>query len=360
MLGKKINTETQLRGIFVKHIIFVVLFSSVSVFAGVMNGGGGKGVVCKDIQGQIASVELLDLWEARALFNEQPNLPLPKNLAAAVSVILDQLKISYPFYGQKASPGKKCKNEDCLLQMLTQQANLFLSPNNDVVRLRNVVLELTTDSYEVARPSTCEIQQIINYQPGKIWVNQDLYEKLNFANQAALIAHEAYYAVLRSLAQEVTSIRTRRAVGYVMSGNQFLLTPADIIPAGALYCTHEGIPYAPTVLYLTGKPDPNSPDNILFNVHPLLSSGSDYIGASTRNLRGFGISTKIFAQIFSGQCEKDGLTSQFGFDLNGPVEFDRKLILGFMCKDKKLQTYFKDLRATDSDAPAVLLNCAIR
>ena len=33
---------------------------------GPSSSGGGKGVVCRDTKGKVLSVELLDLWEARA------------------------------------------------------------------------------------------------------------------------------------------------------------------------------------------------------------------------------------------------------------------------------------------------------
>ena len=49
--------------------IFTGLMVSLQVFAGANGSGGGMGVVCKNTDGSVKSVELLDLWEARVIYS---------------------------------------------------------------------------------------------------------------------------------------------------------------------------------------------------------------------------------------------------------------------------------------------------
>src|SRR4051812_44942019 len=48
----------------------IILFAISSLALG-KEGGGGKGVVCRDANKNIRSVELLDLWEAKNLRGQQ-------------------------------------------------------------------------------------------------------------------------------------------------------------------------------------------------------------------------------------------------------------------------------------------------
>ncbi len=68
-----------------------------------------------------------------------------------------------------------------------------MTPNNNVKWLRGVDLSLTDDSYELAKPDKCEIEQVINYQTsGRVFINQDLFEKMSLENQTALVLHESF------------------------------------------------------------------------------------------------------------------------------------------------------------------------
>ncbi len=50
--------------------LIALIFSipSFSFAAGVLNGGGDKGIVCRDSDQKITSVETLDLYEARVQY----------------------------------------------------------------------------------------------------------------------------------------------------------------------------------------------------------------------------------------------------------------------------------------------------
>lgn len=344
-----------------KKLICLWVLSSVSAFAGVMNGGGGKGVVCRNSQNQITSVELLDLWEARTLYGENPIFSIPANgYEFGVGAALIKLKDSYPYKGNgMTGPHAGCRDQECILGSLQDQAALFLKPNSTVVRLRGVTLELTNDSYEVARPSDCEIQQIVNYQQGgKILINQDLYEKMNILNQVALIAHESYYAMLRSKAFEANSIRTRRAIGYIMSGNDFVLnTPS--IPESHLLCYNEGVPYAPTQVILHWKQGADASSGGLM-VHPILSGGSGFIGLLNPSFDFKMVDLKSYSSLVSGQCDRDGLLMDLGIQMNGPVEFDHQSHLEFICKNGAVTAYYNDQKPGTQESTSIPLKCKVR
>jgi hypothetical protein len=93
----------------------------------------------------------------------------------------------------------------------------------EIKRLRQT-LTPTSDSFEIVTPhGNCQIEQLVNFQDEeyKIYVNQDLVDKMTTTQYAALIAHEVLYKYLREQSRETNSLRVRRAVGYVFSGGQF-------------------------------------------------------------------------------------------------------------------------------------------
>lgn len=343
-----------------RKLAYLLLLGSVSAFAGVMNGGGGKGVVCKDSQNKITSVELLDLWEAKTLFGENPTFSIPTNgYEFGVRTALDKLKNSYPFKGHGTSGRHAgCHDQDCVLGFLQDQAALFLNPNPKVLRLKGVTLELTNDSYEVARPTDCEVQQIVNYQKGgKILINQDLYEKMNILNQVALIAHESYYAMLREMALEPNSIRTRRAIGYIMSENDFVLN-TPIVPDSHIFCYNEGVPYAPTQVTLSWQQKTAAGPGGLM-LYPSMSGGSKFIGLKNRLFNFEMVDSKDYSSLMTGQCDRDGLFMDFGIPMNGPVEFDHQPHLEFVCKNGSLTAYFNDQKPGDQVSTSVPLTCKV-
>lgn len=206
-------------------------FSSPA-YRGGSDVGGGMGVVCKTPEGRVASVELLDLWEARVIFGRNiviSNEPVSKQIDLA----LDQLMNSRYTQGFAILP-KGIYGSQAFRIMLGDNANMFLSPDWPTIhRLRGVTLAKTFDSFEVVTPRDCEIAQIVRYQDTVtgpfILVNQDLVEKMDATNLAALYVHEAYYALLRGSPGgnwgEKSSLRVRRAVGLAFSGYKF--TPLE-------------------------------------------------------------------------------------------------------------------------------------
>jgi hypothetical protein len=194
------------------------LSKSSTAFAagGSMAGGGGKGVVCRNSAGKIQSVELLDFWEAKALFSRKIQYSKTR-VATQVDVALNRA-------GEIALTVKPAE-----MEYIREVSRLFLNegqnPAVKFTRLRGASLNETDDSYELARPDACGVEQIVIYRQWstgeEILINQDLYDKLDLTNQAALIVHESLYAALRRFEMESNSIRVRRAVGYLFAGGTF-------------------------------------------------------------------------------------------------------------------------------------------
>ncbi len=81
-------------------------------------GGGGKAVVCRNPAGAISTVQLLDLWEASAIYSE-PLAPVSGNLAEAVDANLLRLQGAYPYTGYSSTiGGRVLKDQDLLLALL--------------------------------------------------------------------------------------------------------------------------------------------------------------------------------------------------------------------------------------------------
>ena len=90
--------------------------------------------------------------------------------------------------------------KEAVFQVLSRNAASFLRPaqNSPIKFLRSVTLTPTLDSYEVALPSDCGLEQIVRYEDTSYWngsvlINADLFDRLDTLNQAALISHEALY-----------------------------------------------------------------------------------------------------------------------------------------------------------------------
>ena len=181
------------------------------------DGGGGKGVVCREADGTVKSVELLDLWEARTIYGRQV-LPLTGDFETAFRAAAKRLQ------NVRFSVSEITGQEDIWFR--TAQSLLLTRHSAAVHHMRGVSLTLTEDSYEDVRPletSFCKVEQIVNFKsaPNFTYVNDDLFEKMDLANQVALGLHEVYYNDLREYFGEKNSLRTRRAVGYVMTGGEF-------------------------------------------------------------------------------------------------------------------------------------------
>jgi hypothetical protein len=211
--------------------------------AGGISGGGGKGVVCRDNNGDIRSVELLDLWEARTIYKRQilkSNQSYVNQLADAVHRVEKFMHVETNGMGDagcttlakvRGCNGRETVDlsKDTLRNQIEMYADPFLRNDDNINWMSDVDLELTPDSYEIARPrGNCKIEQIVNLQlatispfTSKYAVNKDIWDKMDNTNKAATILHESLYAFLKAYFKEPNSVRVRRMVGLVMSGYTF-------------------------------------------------------------------------------------------------------------------------------------------
>lgn len=326
---------------------------------GGMEGGGGKVVVCHSAQQSSASVELLDLWESRVLYNGLVSQDLAHaDVSTGVKLVISKLKNSFPFNGTMSNQtGPLCASQDCVEYFLNQISQLFLTSDPTVIRLRGVKLALTNDSYEIALPRSCEIQQVINYQPGgRIYIDQDLYEKLDVLNQIALIVHESYYDMLREFAAEQSSVRTRRAVGYAMSMKDFPFTPSKI-PKKFLECTSEKIDGVRTQTSLSFYPSYNQngqKSGVTMFVNQFGATPLIGIGSSEFQLLG-----NSFDFILNRKCNGSGQIMVHGTDwFKGPVEFDKTLLVNWICENGVPTPYVNENRA-GSNVGTTKLSCSM-
>jgi hypothetical protein len=212
----------------------ILIFVSSLAYAG-NSGGGGRGVVCRNSHGKVESVELLDLWEAKEVFQfkvKPSSKPVVEQIAGAIEALKYSTQLAPD--SQVMTGDKYYSEPEYLSAWLQQITSLFLVKSPYVVRRHGIDLTPTGDSFEMAQPSgRCQIEQLVNYIDSsmfpKILVNQDLVGKMDKTNLAALYLHEAFYVYLRGYSvmttfdqyKEPNSIRVRRAIGYVFSGHQF-------------------------------------------------------------------------------------------------------------------------------------------
>lgn len=236
-----------------------LLFASLHAEAGPSISGGGKGVVCRDGSRNVLSVETLDLWEAREIYGLRPDMnagSLRKTVLKAfenlsASFRADEIVVTWP-------DGRRVKGAPVLYQDLQNHAYPFFkksgdSSNVNIRWLRNVNLTPTNDAYDSATPANCAIEQIVAFgdtgaMTGTMLINQDLWDRLDQTNQAALIVHESYYKMLRYYNAELSSLRTRRAVGLAFSGHKFRTLSDAELPKQHYICVHKykGGPRVPT------------------------------------------------------------------------------------------------------------------
>ena len=187
---------------------------------GAISGGGGKGVVCRDAQGAITSVQTLDLFEAKAMYGLNPwtsSDSLEAQIKRALTVIPETSRALVSAY---ASQVKK---------------NLQITPPGTVLTVIN-------DSFETMVPAGCAAEQLANYYNDKlILIAGDLWEKMDDTNRAALIIHEALYATER-LFGTTDSRRTRNIVGRLFVASTSWVDSREGIPTDALNCAGVGSP----------------------------------------------------------------------------------------------------------------------
>lgn len=205
-------------GGLMKSLVFIsihLLFAFSAYGTGPISSGGGGVFVCHDKQGQINSVEMIDLWEIKNILdvryqvvesNDLPDLQIERALAK-IETLAPTLAKAIRF------------------EVLNQRH--MYQPLNTGVRLVP-----PTDMGTPYRKEGCEVAGMMYYASWKNRISYDpeYFAHLNSNTQvAAAYLHEAIYKILRASPHEnINSIFTRTIVGNLLSDYQFLKPIAPI------------------------------------------------------------------------------------------------------------------------------------
>jgi len=185
-----------------KALLLFLVFPLVS-HAGVLNGGGGKGVFCKN---RTPALETLDIYEAKNFYRLTEELrqgDLKTELLLAVKRI-DEIS-SKPF-----ELSSDQENEEYAAEFLKE----FL--DTAVIIPDGTRLPVTEDATTSVIPNDCEIVQVALYNALGLQIDGEYWNILDARNKAALMIHEQVY-LDRRLYGDVNSDETRRYVGRLFS-----------------------------------------------------------------------------------------------------------------------------------------------
>lgn len=185
--------------------ILAALSSCAAALAsGGMEGGGGKTVVCRNANGSIRSVEILDLYEARTVYQLSYN---ESSVTWKEQGIELMRAAGLEVEGTSTSPSRIYD------WYMNAVQNLVFLPEG-------TTLKPIDDSLEAIIPGDCTLEQTVNYQNDKrILVDGSIWAALSETQKAALMIHEATYRLLRGVG-ETDSRRARHFTGYIVSGHK--------------------------------------------------------------------------------------------------------------------------------------------
>ncbi len=183
---------------------------------GADSSGGGKSVVCRDSNAHLISVELLDLYEAKAMFGLSP-----VSMGSSLDEVLDQAKSKLMHTIELPDPN--------IFQVMGRvKKNLRVMP-------AGTKLEPVDDASPVVLPQGCALEQTAVYvDEGLVVVDREHWEAMDARNKGALIVHEAIYYRSRGEG-ETNSRRARKIVGHLFSDFNFIYVKEDL-PKDAITC----------------------------------------------------------------------------------------------------------------------------
>ncbi|MGE3262179.1 MAG: hypothetical protein AB7K68_10395 [Bacteriovoracia bacterium] len=200
-----------------KLILVLGIFGALHAQAGVINGGGGKGILCVNPDGS-RTVESLDRYEARIVWRY--SVPESKDFDAEFLRMMS--RAHYAFNGnahQAPGPYSAKEHEEFLLLLKVFQAQMNFLPVG-------THLKPTDDAGEVViPPANCAITQVIHYldeteRTGQILVDKEYWDLLSPQDQVGFFMHEVVYKDFRT-SGETSSLRTRKLVGRLLSSEVY-------------------------------------------------------------------------------------------------------------------------------------------
>ena len=180
-----------------------------AAFAGTKDGGGGGALVCRNQNGKITQVELLDLWESRELRKHQIKYD-------DVTSVEEQVQNAI----------KKIATLDDTLAELTAESWKHIQDNNTEDIGPNIALTPPTDAYNQYFKPGCPLEGMMYYD-GSTDKLKIKFETFNLQKRKTEIAasyiHEAFYRAVR-MTEDLdfrgpsgNSIYTRLVVGCIFS-----------------------------------------------------------------------------------------------------------------------------------------------
>ncbi len=200
---------------------FNFLLSAVSlgsVTDAALDGGhesnSGGAFVCRDGNGGVQSVKLLDLFEGENLYSLVPM----QSKATVAQLLEDALakvqRASDPLVTSALGSPLSQALRPLLLKIQNEGISLpigvGIAPPNDMEH------ELTMEG--------CPLEGAISWndKTNKIYKNMRIISKMDNVSKAALYFHEAFYRLLRDKGGESTAVRTRKVTASVFSDAQLI------------------------------------------------------------------------------------------------------------------------------------------
>lgn len=178
-----------------KSLLALLMLVSLSAFAK-EGGNGGDVIVCRDGNGEIKSIELLDYYEARAMRKfpvlEYPGMTDEQFITAIGSKINSLEDFIVPFNTKEA------------LELMSAVRNFIKTGESNVkgILFTNEVLTDISDSEELFVPRGCYVEQIAIWQypsfpeDPRFIMQADLLKKLSDRDLRGLVLHEMIYKTL--------------------------------------------------------------------------------------------------------------------------------------------------------------------
>lgn len=176
---------------------------------GVVNGGGGKGAICKKDKQEV--LEVLDIYEAHTLYDLEVS-----NISKSDSD-LDRF-VAEIYYKHFVAVENNEVSEEAITDFMKKEVSPFIESISFTES--NEVLNQTNDSHEPKMKKGCRVVQIaIYYDESILIVDTALWNKMNFINKVGLVLHEIIYFKARQFG-EVNSVKTRKIVGHLLSSSK--------------------------------------------------------------------------------------------------------------------------------------------
>lgn len=179
----------------------VLTLISTAAYAG-KEAHGGNTVICRNTNGKISSVQLLDFYEGEALFG----LTIPKKPA------------SYLVQARQVASNLESVVGNRHRQLVERViANLRFLP-------KGVRLKVVDDSDDILiPPKSCSVEQTALFtDDGLIHIVSDYWSLMSETDKAGLILHEALYSFMRMYSGATDSVRSRKINAYAFSGFPFV------------------------------------------------------------------------------------------------------------------------------------------